>query len=433
MKYRRFLGLIPLLFLATSDGKQPHGPISRLAVDSIPGATEITRLWYEIDRLRPAAVEASGAAIRRFAVEFWNVLAETDKNLSVSPYSLAVVLNTVGMGADGGLLAQYEQVLGGDMDSVAAQLTTIESAVEEALAGGAEAAQHRGQKQLMPAWRAVNALFLDRQCDFSEQFLRRAYEGLGASGYQVDFMGDPAGARTAINAFVAEQTSDLIPDLLPDKAVSVDTRLIALNTLWLKLAWNSEAYEMPDGLEFNTTHSTVKVPAISLSDRGRYAEGPGWRSATVPMIGGHIGVTFVLPDEWPHELSADIVSAACRAPATKIRVKTPKFRVSGSLSLKQDLPRMGLTDAFTACYSKFAQRHLELSDVIQKCVVSLDETGIEAAAATAAIVMLGQIPRPERPQELTLDSPFWFIVHDLKTNAPLFVGSVADPSFQGSL
>ncbi len=444
MGRRHVLGLLPLAGVAacSNDASRDGGTSTpselppEVVADTVPGASgaaDMTRVRYKTARLKPAALEPSGKAMQSFAAKFWSALPNTDSNLAVSPYSLAAVLDIVGMGADGDLLKQYEQVLGGDLDSVATQLSAVEKAVEKAVADGTQSAKDvQKPKEGYPGWRAVNDLFLNRKVTFKAEFLRRAYAGLGASAYQVDFAADPNGVREAINAHVAKQTNDLIKKLLKEGVIDRDTMLVALNTLWLRFAWENEPLELEGDLAFKTKDSQVKVPGIVLEYSGRYATGSGWKSATVPLIGEHMGVTFVLPDQWPQELTAGTISEACGAATAEVMVTAPKFKVVGDLVLKETLPAMGLRDAFTSSHTNFTDKDIRVTDIVQQCIVSLDEIGIEAAAATAEIGGMGGGDF-EPPKELMLDRPFWFIVHDLESNAPLFVGSVADPSQQGSL
>ncbi len=382
MGRRRVLGFMPLLGVAAcSDAipiEIPSSPSPSVAVESIPGASgaaDITEVRYKTERVLPAAVKPSGKAMQQFAATFWDALPATNQNLAASPYSLAAVLNILGMGADGKLLEQYQQVLGGEMDTVAAQLASIENQVEEAVARGGEEAQNQDNPEdFTPRWRVLNALFMDRQTTFAEDFLRRVYTGLGASGYQ---------------------------------------------------AWQSPAIDLGAGIDFQKPDSKANVPAILLKDAGRQASGEGWRSATVPMLGSRMGVTFILPDQWPWQLSSEILSTACWAPAATVEVTVPKFKVVGDFNLKGTLIGMGLTDAFNTAYKRICETPIALTEVVQKCIVSLDETGIEATAATAAVLKEASVEEPAA--RLVLDRPFWFVVHDLKSNAPLFLGSVTDP------
>ena len=64
--------------------------------------------------------------------------------------------------------------------------------------------------------------------------------------------------------------------------------------------------------------------------------------------------------------------------------------------------------------------------MVQKALISVDESGTEAAAT--AVVMELTSAMPEEPVEVTVDRPFVFLVRDIETGAILFVGRVVDPS-----
>jgi serpin B len=63
---------------------------------------------------------------------------------------------------------------------------------------------------------------------------------------------------------------------------------------------------------------------------------------------------------------------------------------------------------------------------VRKAIVSVDEAGTEAAAATAVVIeLLAAVP--EEPVQVTVDHPFIFLIRDIETDALLFVGRVVDP------
>ena len=64
--------------------------------------------------------------------------------------------------------------------------------------------------------------------------------------------------------------------------------------------------------------------------------------------------------------------------------------------------------------------------MFHKAFVSVDEEGTEAAAATA--VVMTESAMPSSPVELTVDRPFFFLIRDKDTGAPLFFGRVLNPA-----
>jgi serpin B len=90
---------------------------------------------------------------------------------------------------------------------------------------------------------------------------------------------------------------------------------------------------------------------------------------------------------------------------------------------------MGMPAAFSAEEADFSgidgTRRLFIRDVLHKGFVSVDESGTEAAAATAVVIEEESVP--PTPIELTIDRPFLFVIRDVETGAILFVGRVINP------
>jgi serpin B len=70
---------------------------------------------------------------------------------------------------------------------------------------------------------------------------------------------------------------------------------------------------------------------------------------------------------------------------------------------------------------------LFLARVFHKAFVRVDEKGTEAAAATAAGMVMTSGPASP-PREFRADHPFLFAIRDTASGLVLFLGRVADPS-----
>jgi len=69
---------------------------------------------------------------------------------------------------------------------------------------------------------------------------------------------------------------------------------------------------------------------------------------------------------------------------------------------------------------------LHVDSVLHRAVISVDEEGTEAAAATATFMKTRAMPRP--PRVLKFDRPFVFAIEHAATGRVVFAGVVADPS-----
>jgi serpin B len=74
--------------------------------------------------------------------------------------------------------------------------------------------------------------------------------------------------------------------------------------------------------------------------------------------------------------------------------------------------------------------NLYVGDVLQKAMVAMQETGVEAAAATA-VIMSGASGAPA-VTPMVLDRPFVMAIVDVPTEAILFLGHIEDPTDAGS-
>ncbi len=107
----------------------------------------------------------------------------------------------------------------------------------------------------------------------------------------------------------------------------------------------------------------------------------------------------------------------------------PKFTIPGAtVELGAALAALGMVDAFDASKADFSamvsNQAVYVSHVVHQAYVRVDESGTEAAAATATSISFAT----SAPPSLTIDRPFFFFIRDIPTNMLLFVGRVMDPT-----
>ena len=93
---------------------------------------------------------------------------------------------------------------------------------------------------------------------------------------------------------------------------------------------------------------------------------------------------------------------------------------------------MGMPDAFDPSKANFSgmdgSRLLYIDSVIHKAFVDVNESGTEAAAATAVIMgVRSAAPAPDPIPVFKADHPFLFLIQDNRTGTILFMGRVVNP------
>merc|ERR1719411_2506613 len=136
------------------------------------------------------------------------------------------------------------------------------------------------------------------------------------------------------------------------------------------------------------------------------------------------------------ELTPEIISKLPfgRPGHVDTEVYLPRFKLEESCSLVSTLTALGMEDAFIDSKADFSgmdgTRNLFLGDVVHKAFIEVNEEGSEAAAATAAIMMMRSMPIsfPVR-----VDHPFIFMIRDNRSGSILFMGKVEEPSPAGTV
>lgn len=351
------------------------------------------------------------------------------ENLVVSPSSVATVLAMVLPGARGKTAEEIALVLHSQLDPE--RLAAAAGALDRALTE-----QARGDELDL---RISNAVWTQDGLRLREDFVRLHVEAFRAGLRQVDFQGDPEGARRVINQLVSEQTAGKIPELFDQGAIIRDTRLVLTNAIYLEARW-LQAFD-PDETRPERFHplggGATEMPMLHRQASFAYARGDGWRAVELPYRGGRLVMDVVVPDEGGFErfragLEAERLRELLGSLASReVRLALPKFTFDSDLDLRAPLYALGMRVAFTraADFSGITEQvPLQVDRIVQRAHVEVDERGTTAAAATGMTMRLVSMVAPRPPVELRVDRPFLFAVRDHMTGALLFLGQVTDPS-----
>lgn len=359
--------------------------------------------------------------VNGFAMGAYARLAEAGDNFVFSPLSLNFAMRMVEEGARGSTVAEMAAVLnpaegaeqiGGNVRRYQASLNG-NGACDLTVANSVWVAKGYG---LLPA-------FVDT--------LKLCY---GAACGQLNFATRRACrlACAEVNRWVAGQTNGKITNLLTDNMLNANTRMVLVNAINFKCQWmNKFKPKNSSGKDFYSIDGTTKnITFMSQTSDFDYCETADFKAVEMPYEGGRFSMLIVMPADgqfgkFESELTSDFVGCVVDSLDNEhVALSMPKFNASSSVDFGQILKAMGMVEAFggAADFSGMSgKQDLQLSKVVQKTVVEVDESGTEAASATAATMMVKSAYFP-KTKHFDIDHPFVYFIRDTQTNIILFAG-----------
>jgi len=370
-----------------------------------------------------------------FALDLYQQLrqAAPGDNLFYSPYSISLALAMT----YGGARTDTEKVM-----AAALHFTLPQDRLHQALNALSQELAKRGQgakgKDDQPfRLHIVNATWGQKDYTFLSGYLDLLAQNYGAGLRVLDFKQAPDPSRVTINNWVSDQTEGRIKDLIPQGAITPLTRLVLTNAIYFNAAW---LYQFEKSLTSPRTFhlldgKDVTVPMMKLTKSFGYFSGNNYEAVELPYDGNEISMVILLPRSghftaFENSLDTRLIDSAISGlKSTQVALTMPKFKIESSIGLKKALSGLGMGIAFTesADFSGMTVRpELFINDALHKAFVQVDESGTEAAAATAVIVGVTSVP--VSPIAVTIDRPFLFLIRDIKTGAVLFIGRVLNPA-----
>ncbi|XP_074279275.1 serpin-ZX-like [Silene latifolia] len=362
---------------------------------------------------------------------------ESSKTNSVfSPLSLHVVLSLIAAGSSGSTRDELLSVLRSnsidDLNKLSSELVSLVFA-DGSAAGG-------------PKLSFANGVWVDQTMPFKPEFKRVVDDLYKAASSQVDFLNKAVEVASEVNSWAEKQTSGLIKELLPPGSVDRNTRLIFANALYFKGAW-TEKFDASKTKEddFHLLGGTsVKVPYMTSKTKQFARVCDGFKVLKLPYKQGEdkrqFSMYFLLPDQKDGllGLSEKVGSTPGflnqHAPYEKVEVgdfRVPRFKISFGFEASKVLKGFGINSAFsegglTEMVDSPVDKNLVVSNIFHKSFIEVNEEGTEAAAATAAVVMLRSIKLAPKV-DFVADHPFMYLIREDMTGVVLFFGHVLNP------
>lgn len=345
------------------------------------------------------------------------------ENMIYSPLSIKYALSMLNEGADNNTRKQIESVLG-DIE-----LTKYEN-IENILS-------------------VANGLFIR---DSYEEKINSEYVDNLKGNYDAEVKIDAFKNANNVNEWIEEKTFGILEDIVRDEIVqNPNLQMILTNALAIDMEWEAkfdpkDTYGGDFTLEDGITVNATMMRRTSTEDDVKYFKDETLTAISMDLKEyNDVELEFVgvMPNDktleeyiknFTTEEFNNLLDEMDGASNTKkgVNINIPKFEFDYELSLKEDLQRLGIADAFNqamADFSKISDTGLYVGDVLHKADIEFSEEGVKAAAVTVIMMLDGMVMADEeRPIDIIFDNPFAYVIRDKNSGEIWFVGTVYEPN-----
>ncbi|MGN0374984.1 MAG: serpin family protein [Butyrivibrio sp.] len=353
-----------------------------------------------------------------FSVELFKKCFSEGNNTLVSPVSVMLALGMTGNGAAGNTEAQFENLLGADIDELNRNY--------KAYVGGLKDTDEAHIN-------IANSLWIKKDFPVKNDFLERNADYYNAAVFKSQF---DKTTVSDINKWVKNNTDGMIGKIL-DGDIESDTFMFIINAVAFEAEWETvyETHQIRD-TEFTTTDGSRQTVDGMFGSETVYLEDEK-ASGFIKKYKNGYSFAALLPnenisvEEYIQEFTGDkYLELLNNSQECTVYTMIPKFSYDYGTSLKETLSEMGLSDAFTPEKADFSLMTDEtpayIGDVVHKTFIQVDDKGTKAGAATIVEMKCGSAMIEEEIKTVYLDRPFVYVIMDDLTNIPIFMGVVTE-------
>lgn len=364
-----------------------------------------------------------------FAMELYDEIGTQPGNIVVSPFNISKAIAMIYAGARGQTEKEIADALHFDIgprkiNHVFEQLATKLSSNTE---------------DVYDLYLA-DSLWVQRNFAILPNFLFAFGQEKANLVHVADFVRKPEIMREAINTWVEQNTHHKIKDLLASGTIDGTTRLVLVSAMYLKAQWEHKfsSENTKEDVFYRNGHEHISKEMMTQTTRFPIFLGEDVSVLELPYRADDVELSMfvILPRDIDGLLSLEnrlnettFRDWISNVEMNKVSVTLPKFDITYSRQLNNDLQKMGMKTAFNADADFSAvtgNKDLFLSLVIHKATITVDEDGTEAAAATAGVMNMLSVYDPDEPVIFCANHPFLYAVVEKTTGTVLFMGRLTE-------
>lgn len=363
--------------------------------------------------------------MQEVALKLFKESSNRGENMLIAPPSLFYVIGTIANGAEGETLNAFKQALG-DGEWTLEEWNSASLSLQQ-------------QLQANKSTRISNdySIWLKdhEELQFKTDFLQQSLATYNGQVYKVDFT-NPLTADF-MNRWLMEKGNT--KTTFTANLIDAHTSMYLLSTTTLEGSWeknyNSNAvlgglFRMADGRQVEATYM------YSIEN---YIANDEVEGIIKPYEEGAYSFVAILPKggvdlyEYIKNLEVETFTNLIENQKGKTVAALPKFANEKPMSINKALVNLGLKEAFDGTKANFSKlcevkdANYYISNLYHEASIKVDECGTRPR--TNKQNQLDTAELKEATYDLAFNSPFMYAVIDHRTQLPLMMGVLANPSF----
>jgi serpin B len=364
----------------------------------------------------------------QFAFDLYSKYSSEEKNIFFSPFSISSALAMTYEGARGQTAAEMQRVL------------HLPNDIEKVRSGYAEIYREINMADKPYKLSTANALWAQKDYSFLDAYLNTVDKYYDGKTTNLDFKTDTENSRITINNWVANKTDDKIKDLIPQGVLLPETRLVLTNAIYFKSNWSLQFdnASTTDQIFKSDSGTNVNVRMMHNTKYFAYGETKDMQIIELPYSNNDLSMLVILPKTSLNDLEKSFTLSNLNdwkknMNTTEVELSLPKFKFETKYFMADKLGELGMTTALSssADFSGMTgKKDLYINQVIHQAYIDVTESGTEAAAATAVLMVAGSLPPQDKPKPkiFNADHPFIFLIQERNSGNILFMGRMIDPT-----
>lgn len=358
-----------------------------------------------------------------FSCSLFDKLNTTSANVILSPFSISSCLYMSFVGSEA--LTSYEMQKSLYLQAGPSKLPDLYRKSYQALM---QPHKMKDKRSLLMA----NGIWVDQKLPILPIFTFLIQKNFYGTVDNIDFSNVDETVKI-INHWASDHTNKKIDDLISIKDISSATKMLLTNATYFKSDWSLPFCKDLTYLEkfylgidqASSTHIPMMHQLLSIP----YFENDSLQAICLPfderVIPSSAYFISILPKSDSYIFSySDLLSILEEKKIEQVDITLPIFKIKTNVELKKTLIEMGMIKPFTnqANFSGITGKDmLCMANVIHSCDFSVNEDGVEAAAASVAPMNLKSIGVSTN-KKFRANHPFIFLIYDMDQNYILFIG-----------